>query len=168
MIRSTVLTTPFGPVAVAVSDRGIRALTLPAPDEATAIRELHRICPDATEPLPERERLELEASLHGVLTGQVRAGTLSLDPEGTEFQHAVWNAIETIPRGETRSYNWITTQIGRSGAARAVGQATGANPIPLIVPCHRVIASDGSLGGYAGGLALKRALLQMENALPAR
>ncbi|MSQ61797.1 MAG: MGMT family protein [Dehalococcoidia bacterium] len=167
MIRSAVVSTPLGPAAVAVSTDGIRALTLPAPDAAAAIRALARICPGATEPLPEPRRLELESTLHDVLMGQANARTLSLDPEGTAFQRAVWSAIGEIPRGETRSYGWIAAHIGRRGAARAVGQATGANPLPLIVPCHRVIAHDGSLGGYYGGrLHLKRALLQMEGALP--
>ncbi len=166
MIRSAVVSTPFGPAALAVSAHGMRALTLPAPDATAAVRALTRICPAATEPLPEPERLELESLVYGVLTGQANVRTLTLDPEGTAFQRAVWRAIEEIPRGETRSYGWITARIGRAGAARAVGQATGANPLPLIVPCHRVIAGDGSLGGYTGGQDLKRALLRMEGAMP--
>ena len=71
----------------------------------------------------------------------------------------------TIPRGETRSYAWIAKKIGKPRAARAVGAACGANPVPIIVPCHRVIASDGSLGGFGGGLPLKRRLLKLEGAV---
>ena len=81
---------------------------------------------------------------------------------GTTFQQSVWRALRTIPRGETRSYGWVARKVGRPGASRAVGAACGANPIPVIIPCHRVIAGDGSLGGFGGGLPMKRRLLQIE------
>jgi len=87
---------------------------------------------------------------------------LSLDLVGTEFQRRVWAALLTIPFGETRSYGEIARQIGSPGAFRAVGLANGHNPIGIIVPCHRVIGSNGSLTGYGGGLDRKRALLEME------
>ncbi|HEY5047592.1 MAG TPA: methylated-DNA--[protein]-cysteine S-methyltransferase [Rhizomicrobium sp.] len=87
---------------------------------------------------------------------------LALAPQGTPFQHEVWDALLKIPFGTTTSYGALATALGRSGAARAVGLANGSNPIGLIVPCHRVIGSDGSLTGYGGGLPLKRALLQHE------
>jgi len=88
--------------------------------------------------------------------------SLQLAAEGTPFQNLVWNALAKIPYGETTSYGALAAKIGHSGAARAVGLANGSNPIGLIVPCHRVIGSDGSLTGYAGGLPLKRALLAFE------
>ena len=81
---------------------------------------------------------------------------------GTEFQIAVWNAIREIPSGETRSYKWLAEQIGSPKAVRAVGGAVGANPISIIIPCHRVIRSDGALGGYGGGVRQKRLLLELE------
>jgi methylated-DNA-[protein]-cysteine S-methyltransferase len=81
---------------------------------------------------------------------------------GTEFQQKVWRVLMTIPRGETRSYGWIAKKIGKPGASRAVGTACGANPVPIIVPCHRVIAGDGSIGGFGGGLPMKRRLLKGE------
>ena len=87
---------------------------------------------------------------------------LELAARGTEFQHAVWDALVAIPYGETRSYGEIAKAIGQPPAARGVGAANGANPIGLIVPCHRVIGADGSLTGYGGGLPLKRALLAHE------
>ncbi|MCV7041916.1 methylated-DNA--[protein]-cysteine S-methyltransferase [Mycolicibacterium moriokaense] len=87
---------------------------------------------------------------------------LALDLVGTEFQRRVWAALLTIPYGETRSYGEIARQIGSPGAFRAVGLANGHNPIGIIVPCHRVIGSNGSLTGYGGGLDRKRALLDME------
>lgn len=81
---------------------------------------------------------------------------------GTEFQNLVWNAIYQIPYGEVRSYKWIAEQIGRPKAVRAVGNATGSNPISIINPCHRVIGSNGKLGGYGGGLERKQELLKLE------
>jgi methylated-DNA-[protein]-cysteine S-methyltransferase len=87
---------------------------------------------------------------------------LELDMRGTQFQKDVWNALLTIPYGETRSYGEIARQIGRPDRARAVGAANGSNPVSIIVPCHRVIGSDGSLTGYGGGLPRKRFLLDLE------
>jgi methylated-DNA-[protein]-cysteine S-methyltransferase len=81
---------------------------------------------------------------------------------GTTFQQKVWHALTRIPYGETRSYGWIAKQIGKPKASRAVGAACGANPVAVIVPCHRVIASDGSIGGFGGGLPMKRRLLALE------
>ena len=81
---------------------------------------------------------------------------------GTAFQQVVWRMLQTIPYGETRSYAWVARQIGKPKATRAVGAACGANPVPIVVPCHRVVGSDGSLGGFSGGLALKRRLLALE------
>jgi methylated-DNA-[protein]-cysteine S-methyltransferase len=85
---------------------------------------------------------------------------------GTDFQRAVWGALRTIPRGETMSYGELARRIGRPSAVRAVGLANGANPVGVVVPCHRVIGSDGSLTGYGGGLSRKRWLLEHERALP--
>jgi len=81
---------------------------------------------------------------------------------GTDFQRKVWSTLRKIPRGQTRSYAWLAQQVGKPKATRAVGAACGANPIPVVIPCHRVIASDGSLGGFGGGLPIKRRLLQLE------
>jgi O-6-methylguanine DNA methyltransferase len=80
----------------------------------------------------------------------------------TAFQQAVWKASAEIPRGETRSYAWIAKKIKKPRAVRAVGQALGANPVPVIIPCHRVISSSGALGGYSGGLGVKEKLLALE------
>ena len=88
-------------------------------------------------------------------------GRLNLSA-GTPFQRKVWRTLCTIPRGQTRSYAWVAKKVGKPGAARAVGAACGANPVAIVVPCHRVIASDGSLGGFGGGLPLKRRLLKLE------
>jgi methylated-DNA-[protein]-cysteine S-methyltransferase len=90
---------------------------------------------------------------------------LPLAPRGTEFQRRVWEELARIPYGATISYAELAHRVGRSGAARAVGRANGTNPIPVILPCHRVIGADGSLTGYGGGMPLKRALLALEGAL---
>ena len=87
---------------------------------------------------------------------------LPLAPQGTAFQQEVWRAVQAIPAGATRSYQEIAIQIGRPHAFRAMGAANGRNPIPIIIPCHRVIGHDGSLTGYAGGLEMKRYLLDLE------
>ncbi len=87
---------------------------------------------------------------------------LELAPEGTDFQKQVWNDLLDIPAGETRTYSEIARRLGRPGAARAVGRANATTPIPIVVPCHRVIGADGTLTGYAGGLQVKRGLLEIE------
>lgn len=97
--------------------------------------------------------------------GELQEFDLALDLRGTEFQRSVWKQLQAIPRGEHRSYGQIATAIGKPGAARAVGAACGANPIILIIPCHRVLAADGSLGGFSGGLDLKRQLLAADKGL---
>ena len=90
---------------------------------------------------------------------------LPLAPAGTAFQRSVWAALEEIPWGEVRSYRDIAIAIDRPAAVRAVGAANGRNPLPIVVPCHRVVGSDGSMTGFAGGLAIKRQLLELEGAL---
>lgn len=87
---------------------------------------------------------------------------LPVDVQGTAFQQAVWDALRAIPPGETRSYKQVAASIGKPGAVRATGTACGDNPLPLLVPCHRVLRSDGGLGGYAYGLARKEKLLERE------
>lgn len=82
--------------------------------------------------------------------------------EGTDFEQQVWKALTAVPYGETKTYKWLAEQIGKPHAARAVGQALSRNPIPIIFPCHRIIESDGSLGGYASGADMKRRLLEIE------
>jgi methylated-DNA-[protein]-cysteine S-methyltransferase len=95
----------------------------------------------------------------------LREFQLPLDIEGTEFQKRVWGQVAAIPYGETRSYLQISKALGSPGAVRAVGAANGANPVPIVVPCHRVIGAKGSLVGYGGGLALKKRLLELEGAI---
>jgi O-6-methylguanine DNA methyltransferase len=108
---------------------------------------------------------QVEEQLGAYFAGRRRVFQLALEPSGSEFQLAAWRALVDIPFGQTRSYAEQAHAIGRADAVRAVGRANGANPIAIIIPCHRVIGRDGSLTGYAGGLSIKRALLEHEGAL---
>ncbi len=114
---------------------------------------------------PERTA-RLEAQLRQYFDGERDRFDLELAPRGSAFQQQVWRQLLDIPAGETRTYSEIARRLGRPGAARAVGRANATNPIPIIVPCHRVIGADGSLTGYAGGLPIKRSLLEIEGAAP--
>jgi len=113
------------------------------------------------EPLPDVRR-----QLDEYLAGRRRSFDLPLELAGTEFQQLCWQELQRIPFGETRSYAEQARRIGRPAAIRAVGRANHDNPIGVIVPCHRVIGADGSLTGYAGGLDMKRTLLELEGVLP--
>jgi methylated-DNA-[protein]-cysteine S-methyltransferase len=105
---------------------------------------------------------EAIAQLEAYFSGELQQFELPLAAEGTPFQQEVWRALVDIPYGETISYGELAAKLGKPGAARAVGLANGRNPLPIVVPCHRVIGSDGSLTGYGGGLDIKRALLALE------
>lgn len=110
--------------------------------------------------------LETTRQLRAYFQGKLREFDVPLDMQGTGFQKSVWRQLVTIPYGETRSYAQIAAAIGALRAVRAVGAANGANPVPIIVPCHRVIGSSGKLVGYGGGLSLKKRLLELEGATP--
>ena len=105
---------------------------------------------------------EWQAQIHEYLDGKRCEFNIKLDPEGTDFQKAVWKEMSRIPYGETRTYTEIAKAIGRPKAVRAVGTACGKNPYPIIVPCHRVVATSG-LGGYLYGLEMKKQLLELES-----
>jgi len=107
----------------------------------------------------------LRAQLRAYFAGELRSFDLPLAPQGTEFQHRVWGLLRQIPWGQTRSYSDLARDLGNPGASRAVGAANGRNPLPILVPCHRVIGGNGSLTGFAGGLAVKRQLLVLEGVL---
>ena len=115
-----------------------------------------RIVPD------DQQNEQALSEIHAYLRGELRAFTVPIDMRGTEFQCDVWKSIAQIPFGQTLSYGELAHAIGRPKATRAVGQAAGANPIPIIIPCHRVIGSSGGLTGFAGGLPLKERLLGLE------
>jgi methylated-DNA-[protein]-cysteine S-methyltransferase len=108
---------------------------------------------------------EAARQLRAYFAGALREFSLPLDMQGTEFQKRVWGQLAAIPYGETRSYLQIAQALGSPRAVRAVGAANGANPVPIVVPCHRVIGARGKLVGYGGGLAMKKRLLELEGAM---
>jgi methylated-DNA-[protein]-cysteine S-methyltransferase len=125
--------------------------------------------PPARPPQGERDDrdpvlVELGRQLRAYFNGDLRRFDVPLDLQGTEFQKRVWRQLLTIPFGETRTYRQIADAIGAANAVRAVGAANGANPVPIVVPCHRVIGTSGKLVGYGGGLELKKRLLELEGA----
>lgn len=111
---------------------------------------------------------ETQAQLEDYFAGKRRRFDLPLAPRGTEFQRQVWWELANIPFGTTISYAQLAARVGRPAATRAVGAANGRNPVPIVLPCHRVIGADGSLTGFGGGLPTKQYLLQLEGALPTR
>ncbi len=142
--------TPLGWMGLAEEDGAIIRLYLPnAPTP--------RIMPHETPLLAEGRRQLME-----YLAGARSAFDLPLRLQGTDFQRQVWEALRSIPYGETRSYGQLAVALGRPRACRAVGMANHNNPIPILVPCHRVVGANGSLTGYAGGLDLKQRLLELE------
>ncbi|HLU69834.1 MAG TPA: methylated-DNA--[protein]-cysteine S-methyltransferase [Fibrobacteria bacterium] len=146
---------PLGTLLLYCDRKGLVALDFPG---AAVAPGSIMTPPDAREPL-HRAAAALEAYFQA---GKPLPRTLKSRLDGTDFQKKVWAAIETIPWGKTRSYGEIAAQIGHPGASRAVGAACGANPLPLFIPCHRVLAANGKVGGFTGGLDVKRRLLQLE------
>jgi methylated-DNA-[protein]-cysteine S-methyltransferase len=148
------LESPIGPLIVAGDEEGLRYL-------------LFARGRDKARPQPEWEEdrgllKEPVKQLNAYFAGTLRDFDLPLAPQGTAFQTEVWRALCDIPYGETTSYGELAKRIGNAKAVRAVGLANGSNPIAIIIPCHRVIGSNGSLVGYGGGLPIKQALLALE------
>ncbi len=150
---------PVGVLTLAASARGLAAILWEDDDPARV--PLGPVRDGADDPVLRETARQLGAYFARERT----SFDLPLDPVGTAFQQSVWAALRTIPYGETRSYAAIARDIGRPSACRAVGAANGRNPISIVVPCHRVVGTGGALTGFAGGLAAKRRLLELEGAL---
>jgi methylated-DNA-[protein]-cysteine S-methyltransferase len=148
---SAVVATTLGPVALRAEDGALVALDLPGTHTG-------RPAGPPADPLLARVAAELDE----YLAGDRRRFTVPVAPAGTAFQRRVWAELTTLPYGTTVSYAELAARVGVPGGARAVGQANGRNPVPVVVPCHRVVAADGTLGGYSGGTAVKEALLALE------
>jgi O-6-methylguanine DNA methyltransferase len=169
-LHSTMFISPVGPLFLAATDRGLVAVEFDArlPGQQT-------IRPNPRDLRAESKAVRFEDSssalrpyvreLEQYFAGARREFTFALDLRGTDFQLACWRALLAIPYGETRSYGDIARAVGRPQGFRAVGMANNRNPVAIVVPCHRVIASDGTLCGYGGGLDVKRKLLELEGAL---
>ena len=159
-IRFVIADSPLGPLLVAATAKGICRLTFDEDESA-----LKRRFPNADIRPDDGTIAEWVENALAAISTPAAARELPIDVRGTAFQEAVWRELRRIPLGETRSYADIAKAVGQPGAVRAVGTANGSNPVAVLVPCHRVIRSDGSLGGYAGGLDRKRKLLEAERAL---
>lgn len=151
----SVIDSPIGPLTLVVSDGALVAVLMdghkspPVPESAWGDR-VDDALPDATRQLSE------------YFAGQRTSFEFPLAPSGTDFQKEVWAALAAIPYGETRSYGQLAIAVGRPAASRAVGLANGRNPLSIVVPCHRVVGSDGKLTGYSGGPERKQFLLDLE------
>lgn len=160
MQHQTTMQTPIGELVLVASDRGLREIRLPLGPRATGDRT-----DGADHPILEETRHQLEQYFRG----ERRDFDLPLDVDGSPFQREVWDALGRIPYGATESYGQLAERVGRPGAARAVGGANGRNPVPIVVPCHRVIGAGGALTGYGGpsedGIAMKRWLIDHETAV---
>ncbi len=155
----------WGWIGLVSSARGLRLLTLPSRSRELALQRIRRHYA-AVALAPQDPFLSAAASeVQAYLMGQVTDFAVELDLRGhSTFELTVWAATSRIRYGETRTYGWIAGQVGGGpGSAQAAGAALGHNPVPLIVPCHRVIGADGSLHGFGGGLDMKRRLLALEN-----
>jgi AraC family transcriptional regulator of adaptative response/methylated-DNA-[protein]-cysteine methyltransferase len=161
-IRWTTFDSPLGEMLIAATSKGICRLTF---DDSEA--SLRRSFPRATIVRDDGGLRELVEGAITAIERPLAARDLPIDVAGTAFQEAVWRELRKIPAGETRSYAQIAAAIGQPKAVRAVGTANGDNHVAVLIPCHRVIRSDGSLGGYAGGLDRKRKLLEAEGHRPA-
>lgn len=157
--------TPFGGLAVAVDDHA-RLIRIDFVDTDGGSKTERALGVDRDRLLVEPARTAgAVRQLREYFTGKRRRFDLATEPRGSDFQQTVWRELLRIPYGEIRSYSELAHAVGRPGAARAVGRAVATNPISIVIPCHRVVGSDGSLTGYAGGLAFKQGLLALEGSL---
>ncbi|MFQ5931114.1 MAG: methylated-DNA--[protein]-cysteine S-methyltransferase [Nitrospiraceae bacterium] len=174
MPRSLVYETPWGWMGVAAAAGGVYRIVLPRASRQAVEKELP--AHDSrlnNEPLArgkwrgsQSTLRQAQQQLAAYLVGRRRELDFPVDlSKGTAFQRQVWRVIRRIPYGRVRSYKWVATRVGGAKYARAVGHALGANPVPIIVPCHRVIAHDASLGGFTAGVRTKRRLLELEGTL---
>jgi methylated-DNA-[protein]-cysteine S-methyltransferase len=157
----TIFKTPAGWVGLKASIAGLTQVVLPQASEQVTARLLGTGT-NGSRPSPERFT-DLVERLQAYYSGKKVEFLDELDlSEATPFRREVWRTARQIPYGETRSYGWVAERMGKPKASRAVGQALGRNPLPVVVPCHRVVAGGGGLGGFTGGLEMKKYLLDLE------
>jgi O-6-methylguanine DNA methyltransferase len=155
-----------GRIRLAVSDVGVCKLSVGRESDEAFFAWLARKT-GPSEPIHKRTPLadQALAEIHAYLSGALREFETPADLNGTAFQLRVWAEVAAIPYGSTSTYREVAGRVGRPKAFRAVGAANGANPVPLFIPCHRVVGADGTLRGYGGGMAMKAALLKLESAV---
>lgn len=149
-------------IYLAATERGLCHITFPHESFDYLRNAVEKRIPNAQWARSDERLREFGEQLKQYLDGERTTFTLPVDYRGTEFQNEVWRALVRIPYGEVRSYSDIAREIGRDKAVRAVGAANGANPVPIVVPCHRVIGKNNTLTGFRGGLAIKETLLRLE------
>jgi len=166
MRRGVIVQSPWGWIGISETLKGIDGVVLPQRSKRTVESDLRKIRGMPLE-LGDSTRLRAAHSqLLDYLAGDRETFDLPLDDsQGTLFQRRVWRTLQRIRYGTLRSYQWIATRVGGRQYARAVGSAVGANPLPIVIPCHRVVGQDASLGGFSGGLPMKRKLLTLEGTL---
>lgn len=165
VIRWSEMLSPIGPLILVSSERGFCRLVLPGEGQEALLDWIEDKCNENT--LVERNlkaHQQVVEQLGAYFAGELREFDLALDLMGTPFQLQVWQELQKIPYGQTRTYQEVASNIGNPRAVRAVGQANNRNPIPVIIPCHRVIGKSGALVGYGGGLEVKLYLLGLEGA----
>lgn len=167
MRRAIIFRSPWGWMGIVESLKGIQEIVLPKQSRRAVESDL--ISAQFPEPVQQGTSPGLEAArcqLLEYLAGRAKSFDMSLDlTAGTSFQRHVWRALQRVPYGKLRSYQWIAARVGGPQYARAVGNAVGANPLPIVIPCHRIVAHDASLGGFSSGLSMKRKLLGLEGTL---
>ncbi len=163
LIRWAIAPTAFGPMLLAATEAGVCRLSFG--EGADAISRRFPKAQLSNDPASLSDWIERARS---ALSDPAAGDDVPLDLHGTPFQLAVWAAVRRVPPGETRTYAQIAAEVGRPSAIRAVGTANGANPVSILIPCHRLIRTDGGLGGYAWGLDMKHELLRRELALNAQ
>jgi methylated-DNA-[protein]-cysteine S-methyltransferase len=154
MMHYTIMDSPIGQLVLVGSPVGLTEIRFTLDSETPTLDPGWQHNPEVFKDVIDQ--------LQSYFAGARQTFTLPLDPQGTPFQRQVWTALQTIPYGKTISYGELAQSIGKPNAVRAVGAANGQNPLPIVIPCHRVIGSNGSLTGYAGGLHIKRLLLDLE------
>ena len=166
MRRAIIFKSRWGWIGISETTKGIDAVVLPQASRQAVLSELLADSAERLDGQASPRLREAQAQLTDYLAGTRHSFDLSLDLSGgTSFQQKVWRTLLRVSYGRLRSYQWVAVRVGGSQYARAVGNAVGANPMPIVIPCHRIVAQDTSIGGFSGGLPTKRKLLSLEGTL---
>jgi methylated-DNA-[protein]-cysteine S-methyltransferase len=168
MRRAIIFKSRWGWIGVSETANGIDAVVLPKASRQAVLSELRLTAAELLEGRMSSRLRNAQTQLIDYLAGARRSFDLPLDlARGTSFQRKVWRTLRRVSYGRLRSYRWVAVRVGGRQYARAVGNAVGANPMPIVIPCHRIVAQDASIGGFSGGVATKRKLLTLEGTLAA-
>ena len=166
MRQAIIFKSRWGWIGVSETTKGIDAVVLPKTSRQAVLLELRMSAAELREGRISSQLRKAQTQLIDYLAGARRSFDLPLDlSQGTSFQQKVWRTLRRVSYGRLRSYRWVAVHVGGRQYARAVGNAVGANPIPIMIPCHRIVAQDASLGGFSGGLPTKRKLLTLEGTM---